>query len=257
MKFAVIGSLLVLSLAAGVPVGVATAAADTGPCVVGEHETSGQTAASTGFSLSHGAVGGITVAPTSVSGVGGSHMLEPGERVRVRGVTNLRPDRNVITVALAQNGTVLGLPREADSWGTDGVWSVTLRVPSDLPPGNYSVDIDAGVTSRSVGVRVGSQKQAILDVGGDIHPGRQVLVIDNATLPHGGYVVVSGANRTVGTSGYLPAGTHQNVGVFVGNTTGERRHLTVELWYGSPGYPCAPYSDAAGESRQRVNAEPN
>jgi len=194
----------------------------------------------------------ITVVPEALAGIGGVHALEPGERAIVSGETNLRPDRNVITVALERNGTALTIPRAVPSWGTDGDWSTTIRIPGDLPPGNYTLDVDAGVTSRRVDVRVAAGEVARLDPDDEVRPGQQVLVVDNTTLPHGGYVVARDENVTVGTSTYLRAGNHSDVGIFIGTATEAGQRITLELWYGSPGVPCGPYTETAGNVRQNV-----
>lgn len=89
----------------------------------------------------------LTIREASPSAVGG--------RLVVRGVTNRRPATNAVRVAVTDGPTpeVFG-PRTAETWGTDGVWTVEIPVPPAADPGTYTVEATVGPSSDTITVAV-------------------------------------------------------------------------------------------------------
>lgn len=76
-----------------------------------------------------------------------------GTTVTINGVTNLRPDRNAITVDLEDSEGDIVASTGTDRWGQDGVWSVTIDT-SGLEPGEYTVVADDGYDSDIETIRL-------------------------------------------------------------------------------------------------------
>lgn len=95
------------------------------------------------------------VVPASTPNATGIHDIEAGERMLVRGTTNLRPDRNVITVQVISGPSASEFGYvDVRRWGADGVWTGVLDVPTTVEPGTYVVRADDGFRGDRRTIRI-------------------------------------------------------------------------------------------------------
>ncbi|MDY7082107.1 MAG: PGF-CTERM sorting domain-containing protein [Halobacteria archaeon] len=95
------------------------------------------------------------IVPANYSNVTGVHKIEAGETAIVRGLTNLKPDENTIVVQAIEGPDNNKISvNSTDMWQQDGVWSVSIDVPSDVTPGNYTIQADSGEASDQVDIQI-------------------------------------------------------------------------------------------------------
>ena len=96
-----------------------------------------------------------TVGPQVSPNLTASAPVAAGEQMFVRGRTNRKPVDNTITVEVIDGPTPLAFDlASTDQWGTDGIWSVTLDVPPEVEPGNYTIRADDGDSTDTGQVEV-------------------------------------------------------------------------------------------------------
>lgn len=100
-------------------------------------------------------------APSGDGNATGVRNVSPGEEVTVRGATNLRPDRNGITLELHREPTTPpAASAVVEDWNNTGRWEATLAVPDNATPGSYVFRADAGAATASFPVEVGDRPAA-------------------------------------------------------------------------------------------------
>ncbi|MFB6080513.1 MAG: HVO_2072 family ArtA-dependent S-layer glycoprotein [Haloferacaceae archaeon] len=95
------------------------------------------------------------VVPATTPNATGVQPIAPGETTLVRGTTNRNPRDATITVEVVDSEDDTVADATVRAWGGDGVWTTTLTVPADTPPGTYALRIDDGenVATRNVQIR--------------------------------------------------------------------------------------------------------
>ncbi|EJN57169.1 hypothetical protein [Halogranum rubrum] len=109
------------------------------------------------FVLAQGNLRLTDVVPNGNRQASGVRPIAAGETMLVRGLTNRQPSGVLVEVTVEGPNETLG-PVAAEDWETDGVWTVTLDVPSDATPGTYTVIADDGEQSADVDVEVVAQR---------------------------------------------------------------------------------------------------
>lgn len=126
--------------------------------VTAEGDASDDLTADVPFVLTQGDLRVTDVVPESDRQLSGVRPVAAGKTMLVRGLTNRQPSGVLVEVTVeGPNGTPLG-PVSASDWEIDGVWTATLDLPSDAPPGTYTVVADDGEQSVDVDVEVVEQR---------------------------------------------------------------------------------------------------
>jgi len=170
----------------------------------------------------------VDVVPDNRSTLIGVHTVEAGSTLLVRGATNRRPDRSAIDVSVIEGPDADRFDfAVVESWEYDGVWTARLSVPADATPGTYTLRARVDGDTDYQDFEVVAEKRATLTVRS---VSRTAVVVD-ATLPDGGYVELRDDETVVGTSSYLPPGSHTGVTVPVDTDTSS---LTAVAAVGTP-----------------------
>jgi hypothetical protein len=78
----------------------------------------------------------------------------------VVGRTNRKPEDNTVSVEVSDGPTPQAFDAAAtDRWGQFGVWAVTIDVPADADPGNYTLRSDDGDDTDLVQVAIQSAER--------------------------------------------------------------------------------------------------
>lgn len=94
----------------------------------------------------------------------------PGETMVVRGVTNRKPDNTIyVEVVDGPSAPLFGVATTS-GWGSDGLWSVTLPIPSDAEPGTYTLQSDDGDDLDTVEVEIRPGRENATAGGGTTVP---------------------------------------------------------------------------------------
>jgi hypothetical protein len=95
------------------------------------------------FGTAGATASGTAIRQVSASDGAGADAVSVDETIRVAGVTNLRPDENVIVVEVRNEALEVVAVASTDGWGYDGRWNVTVDL-TGLPTGTYTVIADDG-----------------------------------------------------------------------------------------------------------------
>lgn len=83
------------------------------------------------------------IVPATSPNATGIVPIEAGETAIVRGTTHLRADDNTIVVEPTNGSDANKIPvNTTENWGLDGEWNVSLDIPTDVTPGNYTIEAD-------------------------------------------------------------------------------------------------------------------
>ncbi len=84
--------------------------------------------------------------------------VETNGTIELQGQTNRVPDDNTITVEVLSQDDNVVTSTSTDTWGTDGVYSVSVEL-SSVEPGNYTVEVDDGENTDRATINVVEQVQ--------------------------------------------------------------------------------------------------
>jgi major cell surface glycoprotein (TIGR04216 family) len=97
-----------------------------------------------------------------------------GETMQIEGVTNLRPDDNTIVLEMIRGPSAESFDvGVADDWGTDGMWSTSIAVPSDAEAGTYTLRADDGETITTEMIEIVEQREEPTETPGEETPGEE------------------------------------------------------------------------------------
>ena len=81
----------------------------------------------------------------------GDNQINPGDTIVILGTTNRKPDDNTVSVDVISGPSANQFPSESDDqWNWPGRWRVTMQVPQDAQPGNYTIEADDGDNTDTV-----------------------------------------------------------------------------------------------------------
>lgn len=219
--------LLVLLVAVGVGAAVPLGAGGASAMPADNDSTRGS-----GFIFTNAYVQTIDVVPAAHPQLEGIHDIEAGTTMLIRGKTNLDPD-HVISVEATRGPSADAFPVGfARSWGTDGVWEVTIAVPAEARPGTYRFLADAGVATSVFEVEIVAEKRPHIAFSEQVSNG-ETVVVESVTLPDGGYVDLHADGETIGVSRYLEPGTHEDVEVRLDTPLSRSAEVAAIAHYGT------------------------
>jgi len=191
----------------------------------------------------------IRSAGSSATGV---NPIEAGSTMVVSGVTNRKPDDNTISIDVTEGPDATEFSSAStDEWNFTGQWSVRLNVPANVEPGTYTLEADDGDNTDIVTFQVveaaapgegtatpspdGGTESPAPDEGtatptpdeatvtGEVVFDDQTtdsgsVVVNQANLPEGGYIVIHDSSlfendsieSVVGATSYLRPGEYGN-----------------------------------------------
>jgi hypothetical protein len=200
----------------------------------------------------------------------GDAQINPGDTIRVRGLTNRKPDDNTISVDIVGGPSADLFPSESDDqWNWRGRWGVTLQVPQDAEPGNYTVEADDGDNTDTVTFQVQAPSEETPTetpapetetptetpapetetptetpapatetptqptasvVFEDQSSTNQQVTVAEANLSDGGYVVIHNeTGAVVGSSEYLEPGISEDISIQIDLVEGTQQSRLIAM----------------------------
>lgn len=90
----------------------------------------------------------------------GTVPVAAGETMLVRGTTNRNPRESVIAVQIVDGPSADDFASPtAETWGTDGVWEVQVRVPAGAEPGTYRIRAGDGLGQSTISVEIVAERE--------------------------------------------------------------------------------------------------
>ncbi|MFP4174975.1 MAG: PGF-CTERM sorting domain-containing protein, partial [Halobacteriales archaeon] len=84
--------------------------------------------------------------------------IEVGETMHIRGTTNRNPEDATIVVEATEGPSLAELGTEVtEEWSNDGEWNVSIEVPEDVEPGQYTIESDDGERVDEANVTIASE----------------------------------------------------------------------------------------------------